>query len=95
MKRMNTIMLACLTAGILSSGGVAFANTDYSGYTISELAAVKGKGTLQNASEQERMEFQKAWKKRLAELTPEQRQQYLTTAGSSRDPASGEQPNCQ
>jgi hypothetical protein len=48
--------------------------TDYSTMTTAELSEIRG--TLYNATEEERMAFRQEWQSRLNEMTPAERQQY-------------------
>lgn len=48
---------------------------DYSTMSTEELA--KMRGTMQNATVQERNAFQKEWQKRIQNMTQEERQKYL------------------
>lgn len=70
--RMNLIIILVLGLGILA--GNAFA-ADYSQYTTEELANMRG--TLQDASEEERDAFRAEWQKRLQDMTPEERQEHV------------------
>jgi len=47
---------------------------DYSAYSTEELS--KMRGTLYNASTEEREAFRTEWQKRLQEMTPDQRRSY-------------------
>jgi hypothetical protein len=47
---------------------------DYSSMTMKELIAIRG--TLINATEEERQDFRDEWQKRLLTMTPEERQRY-------------------
>ncbi len=69
--RRNLIIIIVLGFGLLS--GNAFAE-DYSQYTTEELAGMRG--TLQDASEEERDDFRAEWQKRVQDMTPEERQEY-------------------
>lgn len=69
MKRILVILV--LAFAVLS--GNAFA-ADYSKYTTEELDSMRG--TLQDASEEERDAFRDEWQKRVQDMTPEERQKY-------------------
>ena len=71
MRRIPIIILV-LTFAILT--GTAFA-VDYSQYTTEELANIRG--TLQDASPEERDAFRVEWQKRLQSMTSEERQKYM------------------
>ena len=70
MRRILIILVVAF--GILS--GNAFAE-DYSQYTTEELANMRG--TLQDASQEERDAFRAEWQKRLQNMTREERQKYV------------------
>jgi len=70
MRRILVILFLALA--ILA--GNAFAE-DYSQYTTEELAGMRG--TLQDASEEERDDFRAEWQKRVQDMTPEERQKYV------------------
>lgn len=69
---MRRILVILVLALAILSGNV-FAE-DYSKYTTEELANMRG--TLQNASQEERDAFRAEWQKRLQDMTPEDRQEY-------------------
>lgn len=69
--RRNLIIILVLGLGILA--GNAFAE-DYSQYATEELASMRG--TLQDASQEERDAFRAEWQKRVQDMTPEERQKY-------------------
>ncbi len=48
---------------------------DYSSYSTDELAAMRG--TLQNATVEERNAFRAEWQKRMQQMSPEERTQYM------------------
>ena len=70
MRRILIITLVLCSTILM---GNAFAE-DYSKYTTEELASMRG--TLQDASPEERESFRAEWQKRLQNMTPEERQQY-------------------
>jgi len=70
--RRNLIIILVLGLGILA--GNAFAE-DYSQYATEELANMRG--TLQDASEEERDAFRTEWQKRVQDMTSEERQKYV------------------
>ena len=71
MKHMTGITLIAAAVFVTS---LAFA-ADYSGYSNEELS--KMRGTLQNATEQERQQFRSEWQSRLQNMTQEERQLYM------------------
>lgn len=71
MRRILIIILV-LAAAILT--GNAFA-ADYSQYTTEELANMRG--TLQDASPDDRDAFRAEWQKRLQNMTSEEKQKYI------------------
>ncbi|MDX9714903.1 MAG: hypothetical protein RBT37_05695 [Dissulfurispiraceae bacterium] len=66
--------LAVLSGTIIFAASLAF-SADYSSMSTEELAAMRG--TMQNATTQERTAFQQEWLKRLNAMTPEEQQKYL------------------
>ncbi len=70
MKKVVIVILALSGLVFLSS---AFAR-DFSKYTTEELASMRG--TLGDASSEEREAFRAEWQRRLENMTPEERQQY-------------------
>jgi len=64
-----------LLASVLFLGGTVWATTDYSQYTTEELS--KMRGTMRNASEEEREAFREEWQKRMQQMSPEERQKYV------------------
>ncbi len=53
----------------------AWAATDYSSMTTEELSKLRG--TMRNASQEERNAFREEWQKRMHEMTQEERDRYL------------------
>jgi len=68
---MKHIMSITVFAAVVLAASMAFA-TDYSGYSTEDLS--KMRGTLQNATEQERQQFRTEWQSRLQNMTQEERQ---------------------
>jgi len=62
-----------LLASALMIGSSALA-VDYSQYSTEEL--YKMRGTMRNATEEEREAFRTEWQKRMREMSPEERMQY-------------------
>jgi hypothetical protein len=71
MRRILIIILA-LSFSMLTDNVFA---VDYSQYTTEELANMRG--TMQDASEEERDTFRAEWQKRLQDMTREERQKYV------------------
>ncbi len=67
-------LLMGLLAGGLIFGGSALA-TDFSQYSTEELS--KMRGTMREATQEEREAFRQEWQKRLKEMSPEERRQYV------------------
>jgi len=65
------LVLASLT--MLSTP--VWAGTDYSSMTTEELSQIRG--TLRDASQEERDAFRAEWQKRMLEMTQEERQNYI------------------
>ena len=72
MKTMQKVLivLCCL----FMAGGAAWA-VDYSKMSIDELSRLRG--TMYNVSQEEWNAFHAEWWKRINQMTPEQRQQYV------------------
>ena len=71
MRRVLIIILA-LSFSVLTDNAFA---VDYSQYTTEELANMRG--TMQDASAEERDTFRAEWQKRLQHMTREERQKYV------------------
>lgn len=71
-KKMATSLLAALAVFTLNSPAWS---TDYTTMTTEELNNVRG--TLYNATEAERNAFRNEWQKRINQMTPEERTQYM------------------
>lgn len=72
-RKINRI--GCLVCCLAMLSMPAFAATDYSTMTTEELAARRG--TMQNATEEERNAFRNEWRERIRNMNPEERQQYM------------------
>lgn len=72
MKGKN-LLIGFLAGGLFLSS-VALA-TDYSKYSTEELS--KMRGTLRNATQEEREAFRAEWQKRMQEMSPEERARYI------------------
>lgn len=72
MNTFKRIIGAVLTLGLLT---IPAWGADYGGYSPEELAAMRG--TMRNASAQERNAFRQEWQKRIRSMTQEERQQYM------------------
>lgn len=70
---MIKIVIIALFLSFCILAGNAFA-VDYSQYTTEELAEMRG--TLQDASPEERDAFRTEWQKRLQNMSPAERQKY-------------------
>ena len=71
-KKITTSLLAALALFIMSSPALS---ADYTTMTTEELSNVRG--TLYNAPEAERNAFRNEWQKRINQMTPEERTQYM------------------
>ena len=70
MKTLSAVgLVLALLIGIAPAWGV-----DFSTYTNEELASMRG--TMRNATEEERTAFRDEWQKRLQTMTMEERRQY-------------------
>ena len=72
MKLTKKIGIAALIIGLTSAPLLA---SDYSSMSIDELANIRG--TLYNATIEERNEFRSEWQKQIQSMTFEERQQYM------------------
>ncbi len=83
--------LCVVTGALLVLFFCGFASaTDYASMTTEELSALRG--TLYNASQEERDAFRTEWLKRVEQMTQEERQTYLSTGpgnGAGRRDGSG------
>ncbi len=71
-KKMTTSLLAVLAVFTMSSSAFS---ADYTTMSTEELSNVRG--TLYNATEAERNTFRNEWQKRINQMTPEERTQYM------------------
>ncbi len=76
MKLQKKIGLAALLIGLSSSPLLA---ADYSTMSTSELASIRG--TLYNATVEDRNEFRNEWQSRLVSMSLEERQEYMRGPG--------------
>jgi hypothetical protein len=60
--------------------------TDYSTMTTAELSEIRG--TLYDATEEERAAFRQEWQSRLTEMTPAERQEYAGPPANAPGPGS-------
>ncbi len=81
MKSLSVIgLVIALMISITPAWGV-----DYSTYTNEKLASMRG--TMQNATDDERTAFRGEWQERMQAMTPEERQKYSGRPASA--PADG------
>ncbi len=71
---MKRLLAGTIVSLFLLTGTTVFA-TDFSKYSTEELA--KMRGTMWQATEQEREAFRAEWQKRVQNMSPEQRRQYI------------------
>ena len=69
-----------IVSGIMMLSVPVWAATDYSSMSTEELAKIRG--TLREASVEERNAFRTEWQSRMQQLTPEERQQYGVGSGA-------------
>ena len=74
MKNGKKVVFVALGLALLASP--VWAVTDYSGMSNEDLAAVRG--TMSNATSEERTAFQSEWQSRVQQMTPEERQQAVS-----------------
>ena len=75
----KTMMIVLMSTSLLGFGATAFAATDYSHATDSELAALRGK--MRNAPIEDRVAYRHEWQKRLSEIGPDDRMPYMREPG--------------
>lgn len=75
MKKTTMLRISTILAGSLLSATLAFAATDYSAMTNEELAAKRG--SLQQATVEERNAFQNEWQSRVQKMSPEEKQKVM------------------
>ena len=73
MRKLMMIGIAVIAA-ITMTAFSAF-SADYSTYATEELSQMRG--TMQNATEEERESFRNEWQKRIQTMTREERQEYM------------------
>lgn len=78
------LIIASLVMGTVLFSGYVYAS-DYSDYTTEELHSMRG--TMQNATAEERSQFSNEWQKRSREMPDEERSKY--TKGSEDESADG------
>jgi len=74
----GTIM-AMATVAILAVSAPAMAVTDYSSYSLQELAQMRG--TMSDKSLEERQAFRDAWRAKIQNASPEERATYMRGKG--------------
>jgi hypothetical protein len=74
----QSIVAAALFLLFLSGTGVG---AEYRQMTTQELSDLRG--TMYNASQQERDAFRAAWTERIKQMTPEEKQRYLVPGGGT------------
>ncbi|WP_141674210.1 hypothetical protein [Dissulfuribacter thermophilus] len=79
---MKGIKIGLILGSLMIATGV-YAASDYSNYSIDELANMRG--TLKNATQEERNAFRAAWQEKIRALSPEERQAY-TRGGQGSGP---------
>ncbi len=84
-KTLKTI----IAAGAILFATSAFAATDYSSYSLQDLA--KMRGTMMQKSQEERDAFRAAWQEKMRNATPEERQTYMRGRGRGNCDGSGMQ----
>lgn len=93
---MKAITTATLTAAMLFAGSsAAMAARNFSDMTNDQLAVLKSK--MVSESDENREAFRKEWQKRVAAMTPEEREKFakLSGGGQSRDSGSTDNEGCQ
>lgn len=75
MKKTTMLRISAILTGSLLSATLAWAATDYRAMTTEELAARRG--TMQQATQEERNAFQNEWRKRVRQMNREEKQKFL------------------
>jgi hypothetical protein len=89
---MKALSATALTiALILAGSSAALAARNFSDLTNDELAAVRS--TMKNESEETREAFRNEWHKRIAAMSPEERERFEKAAGISRPKSAGDDEN--
>lgn len=83
---MGFLKSTILVAAILTTVCTVSMAADYGSMTTEELNALRG--TMFNATEQERNAFRAEWQSRVREMTPEEHSQYM---GKGNGPGKGKQ----
>ncbi len=86
--RTKTLKTIIATGAIIFATS-AFAVTDYSKYSLQELAQMRG--TMMQKSQEERDAFRAAWQEKMRNATPEERQTYMRGRGRGNCNGSGMQ----
>lgn len=87
MQSTPTKWTATILALCLLSATTAWAAADYSAMTNDELAAKRG--TIRNATAEERNAFHNEWQKRVQQMSPEERQQAVNRPANAPQDGSG------
>lgn len=75
MKKTTMLRISTILAGSLLTTTMAWAATDYSAMTNEELAAKRG--SMKQATVEERNAFQNEWQNRVQKMSPEERQKAM------------------
>ena len=89
MKKITMFRISTILAGSLLSAALAFAATDYSAMSNEELAAKRG--SMQQATVEERNAFQNEWQSRVRKMSPEERQKAVGQPENAPRDGSGRQ----
>ncbi|MCX5863802.1 MAG: DUF1104 domain-containing protein [Deltaproteobacteria bacterium] len=88
MKKTTMLRISTILAGSLLSATLAWAVTDYSSMTNEELAAKRG--SLQQATMEERNAFQNEWQSRVQKMSPEEKQKVMGQPENAQRDGSGQ-----
>ncbi|MFA7348574.1 MAG: hypothetical protein WCZ86_12510 [Desulfurivibrionaceae bacterium] len=75
MKKITMFRISTVLAGSLLTAAMAFAAADYSAMTNEELAAQRG--SMKQATVEERNAFQNEWQNRVQKMSPEEKQKAM------------------
>lgn len=89
MKNTTMLQLGTILTGSLLCAALAFAATDYGTMTNEELAAQRG--SMHQATTEERNAFQKEWQNRVQKMSPEERQKAVGQPENAPRDGSGRQ----
>jgi len=85
-KGMNRIGMALLGLSLMATPVLA---ADYASMTTEELSSLRG--TMQNATQEEHSAWQQEWQRRVQQMTPDERREYMGRPANAPRDGSGMQ----